>query len=102
MDQKAEGPEDLAFVPLGTPLIAGPGALSVVIINVTTIDLGMTILALLAVMLVTFVILIRADIIFRVIGQAGVRALTRVPGLITTAYAIQMILDGVSGYVASL
>ncbi len=95
-------PEDIAFVPLGTPLIAGPGAISVVIIHASTQSLPMTIAALLIVMLACVLVLIRSDLLFRLIGHAGTRALTRIMGLITAAYAIQMILDGVAGYVRTV
>jgi small neutral amino acid transporter SnatA (MarC family) len=58
--------------------------------------------SLLVVMGTGALILLRADIVFRVIGKAGTRALTRVMGLLGSAYAVQMILDGITGYVASL
>ena len=45
--------------------------------------------------------ILRADLVFKVIGKAGTRALTRVMGLLGSAYAVQMILDGVTGYVGS-
>lgn len=95
-------PEDVAFVPLGTPLIAGPGAISVVIVHAGTTSIPITILALLVVMLLTAAIMIRSDIVFKLLGNAGTRALTRVMGLITAAYAVQMVLDGIRGYVATV
>lgn len=101
-EDKMHTPEDVAFVPLGTPFLAGPGAISVVIISAGTANLGMTVLALLAVMALSALLLWRSDIVYKVVGNAGTRALTRVMGLITSAYAVQMVLDGVAGYVASL
>lgn len=97
-------PEDIAFVPLGTPLLAGPGAISVVIIMTGTAgaDMPLVIVSLLLVMLIATLILVRADIAYRLIGKAGTRALTRVMGLLASAYAVQMILDGISGYAATL
>jgi multiple antibiotic resistance protein len=94
-------PEDVAFVPLGTPLLAGPGAISVVIILTGTSDMVLVITSLLLVLGISALILVRADLLFKVIGKAGARALTRVMGLLASAYAVQMILDGVSGYVAT-
>jgi multiple antibiotic resistance protein len=102
LSERAQEPEDVAFVPLGTPLLAGPGAISIVIINAGTMNLLLTIVSLVIVMFLSALILWQSELLFRLIGNAGTRALTRVMGLITSAYAVQMILDGISGYVASL
>lgn len=95
-------PEDVAFVPIGTPLLAGPGAISVVIIMTGTTDMAVVLASLLLVMLAAVLILIRADMVYRLIGKAGTRALTRVMGLLTSAYAVQMILDGITGFMGTL
>ena len=104
--EEAEGPsrepEDVAFVPLGTPMIAGPGAISVVIILTGTADVPLVLASLLLIMALCAVILWQAAIVHKLIGNAGARALTRVMGLITSAYAVQMVLDGIAGYVGSL
>ena len=100
--ERPQVPEDIAFVPLGTPLLAGPGAISVVIINASTMDPLLTIVSLLIVMLLSALILWQSELLYKLIGIAGTRALTRVMGLITSAYAVQMILDGVSDYVVSI
>lgn len=94
--------EDVAFVPLGTPMLAGPGAISVVITLTGTADMYMVLLSLAAVMVITTLMLWKVDLVFKVIGNAGTRALTRVMGLLASAYAVQMILDGIAGYVASI
>jgi len=81
---------------------AGPGAISVVITLTGTADMSWVLLSLAAVMVITTLMLWKVDLVFKVIGNAGTRALTRVMGLITSAYAVQMILDGITGYVASI
>jgi len=95
-------PTDVAFVPLGTPMLAGPGAISVVIILTGTADVSLVVLSLLTVMLFVAVLLWQAKLLYKMIGKAGTRALTRVMGLITSAYAVQMILDGIAGYVLNI
>ena len=95
-------PEDIAFVPLGTPMIAGPGAISVVIILTGTADIPLVLASLLATMGICAGLLWQAGVVYRLIGNAGTRALTRVMGLITSAYAVQMILDGIAGYVSTV
>jgi multiple antibiotic resistance protein len=101
-DESEHVPEDVAFVPLGTPMLAGPGAISVVITLTGTSEMPLVILSLLTVMGITAFMLWRVDFVFKIIGNAGTRALTRVMGLLTSAYAVQMILDGISGYVSSI
>jgi multiple antibiotic resistance protein len=101
-EEEAHKPEDVAFVPLGTPMIAGPGAISVVIILTGTADIPLVIASLLTIMAFCAALLWRVDIMYRIIGNAGTRALTRVMGLITSAYAVQMVLDGIAGYVQSI
>jgi small neutral amino acid transporter SnatA (MarC family) len=76
--------------------------MSVVIILTGTTDIPLVILSLLAVMLFVAVLLWKAKLLYKIIGKAGTRALTRVMGLITSAYAVQMILDGITGYVTSV
>jgi len=100
-DEEPHTPEDVAFVPLGTPMLAGPGAISVVITLTGTAEMPLVLLSLAVVMLITTLMLWKVDLVFKVIGNAGTRALTRVMGLITSAYAVQMILDGITGYVTS-
>ena len=95
-------PEDVAFVPLGTPMLAGPGAISVVIILTGTADIPLVVTALLVSMGFVALLLWQAATLYKVIGKAGTRALTRVMGLITSAYAVQMILDGITGYVSGV
>jgi multiple antibiotic resistance protein len=101
-DNSSHTPEDVAFVPLGTPMIAGPGAISVVIILTGTGDIPLVLASLLAIMAITGALLWQAGVVYKVIGNAGARALTRVMGLITSAYAVQMILDGISEYVSTV
>jgi len=95
-------PEDVAFVPLGTPMLAGPGAISVVIILTGTADIPLVLISLVVVMLICAAVIWRAELLFRLLGNAGARALTRVMGLLTSAYAVQMVLDGIAGYVDSI
>jgi multiple antibiotic resistance protein len=101
-DDEPHAPEDVAFVPLGTPMLAGPGAISVVITLTGTADMPLVLASLALVMLITTLMLWKVDLVFKLIGNAGTRALTRVMGLLTSAYAVQMMLDGISGYVTSI
>ncbi len=106
--EKAEGTakEDIGILPLGVPMLAGPGAISTVMVLalgskswITTAALYVSI-ALTA--LISFLTLSAASLIERRLGQTGMRILTRLMGLVLCAIAVQFIIDGLkmSGVVA--
>lgn len=91
---------DIGIVPLGTPMLAGPGAISLVIILMSRYQsqVYLVILSIIIVLIITAVVFLSAGYIMKLIGEKGSRALTRVMGLLVTAFAIQYILDGISLY----
>ena len=91
---------DVGIVPLGTPMLAGPGAISLVIILMGKYpgeELSVVI-SILLVILFTSLLFLGSDYISRLMGEKGARAFTRVMGLLVAAFAIQYILDGISQY----
>lgn len=99
--ETAEGieKEDIGILPLGVPMLAGPGAISTVMVlalgskgPVTTIALYVAI-ALTA--FVCYVTLSAASLVERRLGQTGMRILTRLMGLVLCAIAAQFIIDGI-------
>jgi multiple antibiotic resistance protein len=93
--------DDISIFPLATPLLAGPGAISTVVLyaaDSTTITRRLSLLAAIAtVMLATYGILKIAPLMFRLLGKTGLNLLTRVMGIILTAVAVQFILNGIRG-----
>jgi multiple antibiotic resistance protein len=91
---------DPAAVPLGTPIIAGPGAISTVMALVGQAQDAMSRLALgaaiLVSMLLTLLILLAAPAIVTRIGKNGQRIVTRIMGLITAVIGIQFVINGVT------
>ena len=91
--------EDIAITPLGIPLIAGPGAITTVIVlmNETT---GLVekeialILAITAVLTLTFLFLIGARQVMHALGHSGNKVLLRVMGLIVMAIAVEFFFNG--------
>lgn len=99
--EKAEGieKEDVGIMPLGVPMLAGPGSISTVMVlagtprsPVTTIGVYVAI-ALTAVL--TYATLAAATRLERRLGQTGMRILTRFMGLVLCAIAVQFIIDGI-------
>ena len=97
---KQEDPEDaptanVALVPLGTPLLAGPGAIVATIVFVRGAhgfaDAWAIIAGIAAVHLVLYLALRFANVILRVIREGGVLLVTRISGLLLSAIAVQLI-----------
>jgi len=101
-----EGPEsniNVAIVPLGTPLLAGPGVIVAIMIAVqgqsTVLGWLVVAVALLTAMLAVYLTLRFAEVIRRVLKEAGITLLTRIAGLVLSAIAVQMMADGVLSFV---
>ena len=92
------------LVPLATPLIAGPSAIAAVMLMVSRNPSQRLawIVALTAAMAVATIVLVAAYRLQRVLGERGMIAVERLMGLVLTALAVQMLLDGVRGFVAEL
>jgi multiple antibiotic resistance protein len=97
--QEAARSRDISVFPLAVPLIAGPGALTTVLLRVG--DRGgdpEAILAVIAVLVVVLAMtlgtLLLANRVMRWIGETGVNVITRVLGIVLAALAVQYALDG--------
>ena len=97
-----EGAEksDVGIIPLGVPMLAGPGAISSVMVLVS----GMpnwwyaipVVLAIVITSLASYWILAGADRVRHYMGETGIRILTRMMGLLLTAIAVQFVLNGLA------
>ena len=81
-------------VPLAFPLLAGPGAITSVMISFQTAGLVVTLLSILMVISITYVILRLVNPIYRVLGRRGSMIITRVFAVLIAAIAVQYIVDG--------
>jgi multiple antibiotic resistance protein len=91
-----------AIVPLGIPLLAGPGAIATVIAFANHPHPQWDSLAahgagILAAAIVTFLCLVAASGLQRILGDTGMRVVTQVMGLILAAVGIEMIFHGLTG-----
>ena len=92
------------LVPLAIPMVAGPSAMAVIMLLSTNEPGRMTdwLLALLAAWFISSVILVSASGLKRFLGQRGLIAIERLMGMLLIAIAVQMLLEGISAYVAEL
>ena len=96
--------KNIALVPLGTPLLAGPGAIVATMIFVQQIDtpaqsFGL-IAAVVAVHVVIAISLMASTKILGIIKDAGVTLLARIAGLLLAAIAVQMLVDAIKAFTA--
>ncbi|MFA5943766.1 MAG: MarC family protein [Candidatus Thermoplasmatota archaeon] len=92
---------DPSLVPLGLPMLAGPGAISLVIVQTTSFGFPTIGVAIALTMAAALAILLIASKAQRFIGENGARVITRIMGLLTVAFAVQYIFDGVNGWLAT-
>ncbi|MDP9226617.1 MAG: MarC family protein [Actinomycetota bacterium] len=94
---------NVAMVPLGTPLLAGPGSIAATMLYMRRAgSLGgafSVIGALLLALVVVFIALRYSSAIERVLKEDGINLVSRVMGLLLTAIAVQLIAGGISGWV---
>ncbi len=109
--EKEEVPDDAeradpSIVPLGIPLIAGPGAISTVMVLIGQAPSGLYRLGLAAAIalniLLTVAILFLAPVIVGFIGETGQKVVGKIMGLITAVIGIQFIINGATTVVVEI
>ena len=97
-EAEAEDKQSIAVVPLAIPLLAGPGAISTVIIQMQRSDTRyhglLVILAIALVCLFLWLVLRMAATIGRLLGQTGLNIINRIFGLILAAIAVEIMANG--------
>lgn len=96
--QEAMEKEDVSFTPMAMPILAGPGAIAVIIgifdkAN-ATMEYIYTVLSVVLLAILTYIILAYSERIQRVLGKGGMAALSRMIGFIVLAIAVSMIMNG--------
>ncbi len=95
--------DQVGVVPLGVPLLAGPGSITTVMIAVSDNSHNQLISILVVVACVSFVLLFaymvlrNSDLIFKRLGRTGTKIFSRIMGLLLGAIAIQFMADGLKG-----
>lgn len=95
-ERKKDVGDSVGVVPIGIPLIMGPAALTTIIILVDSYGYLWTIASLLANMLIVLAVFLQANVIARVMGNAGSRAVAKVAALFLAGIAVMMIRSGVA------
>ena len=93
---------DVAITPLAIPMLAGPGAISTVMVLVdqapTWLDAIPVFVAIVAAGLATYVSLRLSNGFHRVLGKTGINVMSRLMALVLATIAVQFVLDGIAGW----
>jgi multiple antibiotic resistance protein len=92
--------DSVAITPMATPLIAGPGAMTVTMVYMNEaagFDKVFILGAIAAAMLASWLIVINSDFLYSIIHRDGTRVLTKVMGIVLAAIAIGMVISGLGG-----
>ena len=98
MKEEAAHKEDISFTPMAMPLLSGPGSISLLIGLYAAQegwDRRLLIVGVVAMMAVLIFITLRfAPLLFRLLGRAGLAALSRIMGFLVMGIGIQMLIYG--------
>ena len=96
--QAASHKDDVGIVPMGIPMLAGPGAITSVMVLVGQVQAPWQMIAVLGSIAVTagicFAVLGSATRVARLLGDTGIRILVRIMGLLLVALAVQYFVNG--------
>ena len=96
--EEASEKEDAGIVPLGVPMLAGPGSITSVMVLVGQVQVWWQMASILGAIAVTavicFFVLGNSDRVAKALGETGIRILVRVMGLLLVALAVQYFVNG--------
>jgi len=100
--EEASHKEDAGIVPLGIPMLAGPGAISSVMVLVGQVpgmwrwEMGAILGSIAITSLISYWVLAAAGRVRAVLGETGIRILVRIMGLLLVALAMQFFVNGLT------
>jgi len=97
--EEALSKDDISFSPMAMPLLSGPGSISLLIglyaEHTATTDRLLIAGVVLLVGFSVFMILRSSPYLFRLMGEAGIKALSRIMGFLVMAIGIQYVISGI-------
>lgn len=96
---EGQAKEDVAVTPLAMPMLAGPGAISTIIVLAgqakSMPQKVIVYLSVLVTMAISLIVLRVGERVVQRMGQTGIRVMTRIMGLLLAAIAVQFVITGV-------
>jgi multiple antibiotic resistance protein len=102
-DPASDEDVNIAMVPLGTPLLAGPGAIVAIMVFVGRVHSGPDLVAVAAgvvgVHVIMWITMRFSEGILKLLRESGVTLVTRISGLLLSAIAVQLVADAVRAFI---
>ena len=102
-DPNQQSTSNVALVPLGTPLLAGPGMIVATMLFVERADgwgdYGSIAAAIVLVFLAVWLTLRFSGVIVKILRPGGIEVLTRIAGLLLAAIAVQLVAHSIGAFV---
>jgi multiple antibiotic resistance protein len=95
-DQQRSPETSIGIVPIGIPLIIGPAALTTILILVDAYGVFVTVVSLLANLAIVWLVFRYSEVVVRVLGRSGSKAIAKVASLFMVAIAVMMIRVGLT------
>lgn len=100
-NEEAAARPDISVFPLATPLIAGPGSIGAVVLLTANaegdrLEYLAVLSALAGILLFTFLLMLIAAQVQKILGVTGVHVVSRIVGVLLAALAVQFIFDGLA------
>ena len=96
---EGQAKDDVALTPLAMPMLAGPGAISTVMVLSgqarTTPQTIVVYSSIVVTLVLSWLTLYLAEHLVKRVGQTGIRVMTRIMGLLLAAIAVQFVITGV-------
>ncbi|MDI9611179.1 MAG: MarC family protein [Archaeoglobales archaeon] len=96
-----ESGDEIAIVPIATPLLVGPGTMTTIIVLSKTVSFYSLIFSIFIVVFLAYVLLRYSELLIKILGINGVRAISRFMTIIIAAFAAQLLYGGFTGWLTS-
>lgn len=87
--------EEIGAVPLGIPLLVGPGAITTAIVLIGDFGLDVTLYAIAANFVLSWIIFGSSNFIYRIIGDTGAKIIAKIMAILIAAFAIKYMRTGI-------
>lgn len=98
-DERKDTNVKLGIVPLGIPLIIGPGALTTIMISVDSYGFIPTVVSMVLNFVIVWVVLNYSNLVIKLIGEGGTKAFAKIASLMLAAIAVMMIRVGLTNII---
>lgn len=96
-----ESYDEIAIVPIATPLLVGPGTMTTIIVLSATTWMVYLVVSIFIATTITYLILRYSTMLIKIFGKNGIRAFGRFMSIIIAAFAAQLLYSGITAWIKS-